>query len=358
MVLFIKEDTKNFAKTPFIEVFLIKVPKWCKKFLKQYELITHENISSLDGFYWSCKLEGKHSNREAYMEKKHNKARRKSKYYIICILLFIVFIIAIWGNTALEVTQITISNNRIPSAFSGFRIAQVSDLHNAEFGENNEILLQKLAESKPDIIVITGDLVDASHTDLNAAIVFVEKATVIAPIYYVTGNHEANITQYDDLKERLEAVGVIVLEDEGVLLEREGKQLSLIGLSDPDFTIKGDLFGEVPAMVATKLKGMEIQETYTILLSHRPELLETYVYCGIDLVLSGHAHGGQFRLPFVGGLIAPNQGFFPKYDAGVYKEANTDLVVSRGIGNSIIPIRFNNRPEIVLVTLEANKKTN
>ena len=194
--------------------------------------------------------------------------------------------------------------------------------------------------------------------DLNAAIVFVEKATVIAPIYYVTGNHEANITQYDDLKERLEAVGVIVLEDEGVLLEREGKQLSLIGLSDPDFTIKGDLFGEVPAMVATKLKGMEIQETYTILLSHRPELFETYVYCGIDLVLSGHAHGGQFRLPFVGGLIAPNQGFFPKYDAGVYKEGNTDMVVSRGIGNSIIPIRFNNRPEIVLVTLEANKKTN
>lgn len=113
---------------------------------------------------------------------------------------------------------------------------------------------------------------DASHTDLNAAIVFVEKATVIAPIYYVTGNHEANITQYDDLKERLEAVGVIVLEDEGVLLEREGKQLSLTGCQIQILQLKGSVWWS-PAMVATKLKGMEIQETYTILLSHRPELL-------------------------------------------------------------------------------------
>lgn len=294
------------------------------------------------------------------MKKRHFTVRQGKKRCMLCIFSFIIIFIVIWtlwGNKALMNTEIPISSDCIPEAFSGFRIAQISDLHNAKFGENNEVLLQKLTECKPDIIVITGDLVDSSHTDLDVAIDFVEKATLIAPIYYVTGNHEAYITQYDNLKERLEAVGVIVLEDEGVLLEREGEQLSLLGLSDPDFTIRGDLFGEVPAMVATKLKGMQIQETYTILLSHRPELFETYVSCGIDLVLSGHAHGGQFRLPFVGGLIAPNQGFFPKYDAGVYEEGNMNMVVSRGIGNSIIPIRFNNRPEIILVTLEAITKT-
>ena len=128
--------------------------------------------------------------------------------------------------------------------------------------------------------------------------------------------------------------------------------ITLIGLSDPDFTIKGDMFNEVPAMVNTKLNSLiDDENSYTILLSHRPELFETYVCCGVDLVLCGHAHGGQFRLPFIGGLVAPNQGLFSKYDSGLYTDRITNMVVSRGLGNSIIPFRFNNRPEVVLVEL-------
>ena len=96
---------------------------------------------------------------------------------------------------------------------------------------------------------------------------------------------------------------------------------------------------------------LDEEDGYTILLSHRPELFEVYAENNIDLIFSGHAHGGQFRIPFVGGLIAPNQGLFPKYDAGIYEEGNTTMVVSRGIGNSIVPFRINNRPEIVLVEL-------
>ncbi|RKJ37194.1 metallophosphoesterase, partial [bacterium 1XD42-8] len=116
-----------------------------------------------------------------------------------------------------------------------------------------------------------------------------------------------------------------------------------------------NIFDEVPAMISTKLNElMENKAGYTILLSHRPELFDTYVSCGVDLVLSGHAHGGQFRLPLIGGLVAPNQGFFPKYDAGLYSDGGTNMVVSRGLGNSIIPLRFNNRPEIVLVELTAD----
>ena len=273
---------------------------------------------------------------------------------VIGTIFFILLIWTVWGNTALMVSTISISSSHIPAAFSGFRIAQVSDLHNAEFGKNNAELLKLLSESRPDIIVITGDLIDAQHTDVEIALCFARESVKIAPVYYVTGNHEAASPQYDTLKAGLEAAGVIVLEDETVYIERGGETISLLGLADPDFTIRGDMFGEVPAMASTKLKNLIDDESgYTILLSHRPDLFETYVDGGIDLVFSGHVHGGQFRLPFIGGLVAPNQGLFPKYDAGLYTDGSTSMVVSRGIGNSIIPFRFNNRPEIVLVELNA-----
>lgn len=284
---------------------------------------------------------------------------RKRKYIILlCVgLAGIIFAIwTLWGNTALMMSQFSISSDRLPVSFSGFRIAQVSDLHNTDFGGDNADLLQMLSDSKPDIIVITGDLIDARYTDVELAVSFAEKAVKIAPAYYVTGNHEAGSSQYDILKAGLETAGVTVLEDEAVYLERDAETIAILGLGDPDFTIKGDLFGEVPAMVSTKLKETLEQETaYSVLLSHRPELFETYAACGVDLVLSGHAHGGQFRLPFIGGLVAPDQGIFPKYDAGLYTDSNTNMIVSRGLGNSIIPIRFNNRPEIVLIELERHE---
>lgn len=281
---------------------------------------------------------------------------KKGKVLFLCLGLISAALVfwTIWGNTALMASEISIFSDRLPASFSGYRIAHVSDLHNAEFGEDNATLLQILSDSKPDIIVITGDLIDAQHTDVEIALNFAQESVRIAPTYYVTGNHEAVCSEYDTLKNGLEAAGMTVLEDEIVYLEREGETITLLGLADPDFTIKGDLFGEVPAMVSTKLKDMLEQNTvYSVLLSHRPELFETYVTCGVDLVLSGHAHGGQFRLPFVGGMIAPDQGLFPKYDAGLYTGGNTNMIVSRGLGNSVIPIRFNNRPEIILIALQA-----
>ena len=283
------------------------------------------------------------------------KIDRRKRNIILSIMLFAILAVwTVWGNKALMVSTISFSSNHIPAAFSGFRIAQISDLHNAEFGKNNAELLKLLSESRPDIIVITGDLIDANHTDVRIALGFVQESVRIASTYYVTGNHEAASPQYDTLKAGIEAAGVIVLEDETIYIEQDGETISLLGLADPDFTVKGDMFGEVPAMASTKLKNLIDDESgYTILLSHRPDLFETYVDGGIDLVFSGHAHGGQFRLPFIGGLVAPNQGMFPKYDAGLYTDGGTSMVVSRGIGNSIIPFRFNNRPEIVLVELNA-----
>ena len=287
------------------------------------------------------------------MKKRLSKKALISVCTLIAVLLVLI-IWTIWGNTALMVSTVTVSSNRIPTAFNGFLIAQVSDLHNAVFGENNAELLQILSECKPNIIVVTGDLVDAEHTDIDVALDFAKEAAQIAGTYYVTGNHEGSLSQYDELKTGLESMGVVVLEDTSMQLEYNGEKVTLIGLSDPSFTLKGNMLGEDPAMVDTKLRGLiGDKDDYTILLSHRPELFETYVNCGVDLVLSGHAHGGQFRLPFIGGLVAPNQGLFPKYDAGLYTKGDTNMIVCRGLGNSIIPIRFNNRPEIVLLELIA-----
>lgn len=289
-------------------------------------------------------------------------SKRKRNIILSILLCFgvlsaILVVWTVWGNTALMVSRIAISCERLPASFSGFRIAHVSDLHNTEFDEGNAALLQILSESSPDIIVITGDLIDAQHTNVEVACSFAERASEVTPVYYVSGNHEAGCDQYGTLKDGLEAVGVTVLEDDMTYLERDGESIALLGLADPNFAIRGDLFYEIPAMISTKLKSMlENEQGYSLLLSHRPELFETYVACNVDLVLSGHAHGGQFRLPFVGGLIAPDQGLFPQYDAGLYTAGNTNMVVSRGLGNSIIPIRFNNRPELVLIELNPNKE--
>lgn len=289
-------------------------------------------------------------------ETPRNKASKKTGIVAVILITALLMLIVwtAWGNTALTVNRMTVSSPRLPSGFDGFRIAQVSDLHNAAFGKNNKTLLDTLSDCDPDIIVITGDLVDSGHPDVEIALDFAKNSVQIAPTYYVTGNHESGISGYEVLRYFLEKLGVVVLEDAAVLLSHRGAEVTLLGLSDPAFSGESDLFSKVPAMVETKLRRLtEEVDGYTILLSHRPELFGTYVTCNMDLVLSGHAHGGQFRLPFIGGLVAPNQGLFPKYDAGLYADGNTQMIVSRGLGNSILPFRFNNRPEIVLVELSS-----
>lgn len=280
--------------------------------------------------------------------------KNKKKLIGFIAVLFLLFAgWILWGNTALMVNELTIKNEKIPSGFSGFRIAQISDLHNAEFGKENENLLSMLKECEPDMILITGDLIDSRRTDIKTGISFSKKAAMIAPVYYVTGNHEARIEEYEELITGLENAGVHLLDNESVMVENSGDRITVTGMKDPSF-VTDYLFGDsetVAKDILTELISDE--DIYTVLLSHRPELFETYVECGADLVFSGHAHGGQFRIPFVGGLVAPNQGLFPKYDAGVYSKEGTDMIVSRGIGNSILPFRINNRPEIVLVELQS-----
>lgn len=282
---------------------------------------------------------------------KHILTKKKT----ICILSGILLILIVWtawGNAALELNTYTISSRGLPDAFDGYRIAQISDLHNAEFGDGNQRLLDMLREAEPDMIAITGDLIDSRKTNIAVALAFAEEAVRIAPCYYVSGNHEARVPEYRELKAGLEAAGVTVLDDARVEIEISGKSITIIGVNDPSFL--ADYLTSDAAVMDRKLSELSSEDaSFTILLSHRPELFDTYAAHDMDLVLTGHAHGGQFRLPLIGGLIAPNQGLFPKYDDGLYSEGNTKMIVSRGLGNSIIPFRFNNRPEVVLIELKS-----
>ena len=271
----------------------------------------------------------------------------------LSILLIILMIWTIWGNTALELNKHAIKSSKIPREFDGFKIAQISDLHNAQMGDANEKLLAMIKEADPDIIAITGDMIDSRRVDIQVALDFAKEAIKIAPCYYVNGNHELRVLEYEELKEGLEDLGVIILENAKATITKEDESLTIIGLSDPSLE-SGYIYteeGEVLNLYLNKLSKRD--DNYKILLSHRPEYFELYFEAGMDLVLSGHAHGGQIRLPFVGGVIAPHQGFFPEYDGGLYIKEETNMIVSRGIGNSLFPLRFNNRPEVVLIELQA-----
>lgn len=276
---------------------------------------------------------------------------RKWRKWIWLIILFTIVGCVIYGNKSLQTSNYTISDPQIPESFSGFRIAHISDLHNAEFGKDNRRLIKRIQEMNPDIIVLTGDLVDSRHPDIPIALSFAKQVVTIAPTYYVPGNHEGRLDDPEDFLADLKETGVTLLLDESVLLHRGEDAILLTGLKDPTLRV------DQSENAMRKALNEQISETelYTVVLSHNPEYMPVYTDCQADLVLSGHLHGGQFRLPFIGGVYAPGQGFFPKYDAGLYEEDNTKMIISRGLGNSAFPFRLNNRPEIILITLEHKK---
>lgn len=259
-----------------------------------------------------------------------------------------------WGNTALVRTDVLVCSNGIPEAFDAYKIVQISDLHDAQIGENNEKLVAMTAETEPDCIVLTGDFVDSSRFHPERSLSVAESLVKIAPVYYVSGNHEAILPDedYQALTDGLRGLGVCVLEDESAELTRDGQSIRLIGLTDIGFH-PGTLEEKKDAL-RTALSALLPEDEFSVTLAHRPELMDVYTECGAPLVLSGHVHGGQIRLPGIGGLIAPGQGLFPKYTEGKYEENGTTLVVSRGIGNSVLPLRVNDRPQIVVVQLACN----
>lgn len=262
--------------------------------------------------------------------------------YVSILLSIIVFIYL--NNNWITTTNHKVSSPNIPAAFDGYRIVQVSDLHDATFGENQHRLVKKVKQAEPDLIVITGDLVDSRRYDLANSLDLVKQLVELTGVYYVTGNHEVATNEVEFIKGKLEALGVQVLSNETIPLMQGNDSIDISGIDDP-------LMGQTASEM---LAESEIRsDVFTLLLAHRPEDFQTYKEFGVDLTFSGHAHGGQFRIPFVGGLIAPGQGFFPEFTDGLHEQEQSKLVISRGLGNSILPLRLFNLPEIVVVTLQS-----
>lgn len=268
--------------------------------------------------------------------------RKLMKFLLTITFIFVFFYL---NNNWLTTSNYTVSSSEIPSSFDNYRIVQVSDLHDATFGENQQRLVNKIKQAKPNMIVITGDLIDSNRYNLQNSLDLIDQIVELSNVYYVTGNHEVATNDVDRIKEELTSRGVRVLSNESLNIERNGASISLTGIEDP-------LTGQTASQMISA-SGVP-SDSFTVLLAHRPEDFQSYVDAGIDVTFSGHAHGGQFRIPFIGGLVAPGQGYFPKYTAGVYEQEQSKLVLSRGLGNSTIPIRLFNLPEIVVVTLKSS----
>lgn len=278
------------------------------------------------------------------------KFKINNKVIVLILINILIILFIFWQNNYITITKINYVNEKIPVEFNGYKIAHISDLHNKDFGNKQSYLINKIKEISPDVIFITGDLIDKRFTNIDVSMEFINQAVNIAPIYYIPGNHEAYIEEYDDLKYMLLNSGITILDDKSIEIKKDNSSIDLLGLVDPNFYIKSKQI----LNTEDRLSEISKSDKFKILLSHRPELLDIYEKNNIDLVFCGHAHGGQFRIPYVLGMFAPNQGFLPKYTSGIYKKNLTSMIVSRGIGNSILPIRIFNRPEIIQITLNRN----
>jgi uncharacterized protein len=278
--------------------------------------------------------------------------RLKKLFIYFAVLIFGVFFIY-YQNNSIGVTNIHLEFEKLPQGFDGLKIVQLSDLHNKMFGNDQYKLVSKINKEEPDIIVITGDIVDIKKYKEQPALTLIDEISSIAPIYYVTGNHELSSWRFSSLEKELHERGVRILRNSKDIFEKNGNKIEIIGVDDPVAKTNQQYNDQGKSMSDELQKALieSEQQNFKILLSHRPEFISTYAKYNIDLIFSGHAHGGQIRLPFIGGLIAPNQGFLPKYTSGRYNEGNSVMVVNRGLGNSIITQRIFNRPEIIVAKL-------
>lgn len=282
------------------------------------------------------------------IQKKSRRAYIIRRIGMWILVLFLLDVMTFGANNRIDITKYTYKTDALSVSFNGFRIVHLTDLHNKVFMENNEALLREIRALNPDIIVMTGDTIDASnHTNVADAVMFMEQIPEIAPTYFVHGNHEHNLPKsvlsgFEEKVTNLE--NVHFLNNECVQIESHtGQTLSLIGLDD--LSLQANIL---------KTLADEAPDDFQILLAHEPQYLKDYyAETGVDLVFAGHVHGGQWRIPFTHqGLYGPDQGLFPKYSDGVYTEGGTTMYLSRGLGNSGFPVRLFNHPEIVCVTLE------
>lgn len=277
--------------------------------------------------------------------RKHGKKHTWLTLLLILALLIAALAFAVWDSAEhLQLTEYRVSSDKCPDGFDGFKIIQLSDLHGSDFGDR---LADKVRRQAPDIIALTGDFVTDSG-DLDTVRSLVSELVDICDVYFVSGNHEFGAQLADEVRGIMEDAGVTYLGNSAVVIERGGDSIVLAGVEDPlayaDMPSPPELMAELDA---------QYPDSYKILLGHRNYWMEEYPALPVDLILSGHAHGGLIRLPGVGGLIGTDRSLFPDYDGGLYENGRYTMIVSRGLGNSVPIPRLFNRPEIVSIILEA-----
>lgn len=268
----------------------------------------------------------------------------------LMILAFFLLVLIPGLDCRMKVVNYSLESDLISSHV---RVALITDLHSCRYGKGEKDLIEAIDEQAPDIILLGGDIFDDKLSNDNAE-AFIRGISGRYPVYYVTGNHEywSDEDKYRDQMEILDDCGVIRLQGQTDSIEINGNMITIAGVNDPDAFYKneaGALDGQLEAVSADLP-----EDTYNILLSHRPELFETYSLLGFDLVLTGHAHGGQWRIPgLVNGVLAPNQGLFPEYAGGLYQSGVMTMIVSRGLARESTPVpRLYNRPELVIIDIE------
>ena len=271
--------------------------------------------------------------------------RRKTAVLLVLTALLAAGFL-LWGNCSLQTTETALVSPALPPAFDGLRIVELADLHGRVFGRGSRRLLAAVRRAEPDLICIDGDLFD-EHTDLAMLPPLLRGLCAIAPVYYVTGNHEWRVPGLRGILAQMRACGVTVLQDDWRVLRRGEDALIVAGTDDPC----GPAERKTPAELIADIRAEAGEAAFLLLLTHRNDQLPQWSALGVQAVLAGHCHGGVVRLPFVGGLFGTDRRLFPAWDAGLYRQGETALYVSRGLGYTNVHFRLFNRPEVAVIVL-------
>lgn len=272
--------------------------------------------------------------------------RRRKTAVLLVLTALLAAGFLLWGNCSLQTTETALVSPALPPAFDGLRIVELADLHGRVFGRGSRRLLAAVRRAEPDLICIDGDLFD-EHTDLAMLPPLLRGLCAIAPVYYVTGNHEWRVPGLRGILAQMRACGVTVLQDDWRVLRRGEDALIVAGTDDPC----GPAEGKTPAELIADIRAEAGEAAFLLLLAHRNDQLPQWSALGVQAVLAGHCHGGVVRLPFVGGLFGTDRRLFPAWDAGLYRQGETALYVSRGLGYTNVHFRLFNRPEVAVIVL-------
>jgi len=280
------------------------------------------------------------------------KKKKHRGLIIFAAILLVMAALLVDSRYRIVCPEYELSYNNLPQSFNGYRVVQLSDLHMTDFGKNNENLLDEVKKQKPDIIVITGDMLndhpaEANESQTEKISPYLEELAKISPCYFVSGNHEWASGEIAKLTELLTKLNIVYLHNDFVLLKKGGDSIVLVGVEDPN----GPKDMVKPNALIDKI-SKKFPDKYVMLLAHRNDWLKKHPDLQVDTILCGHSHGGIVRLPFAGGVFGTEHDFFPKYDAGVFNEGKFDMLVSRGLGGDTVIPRFLNNPELVMVILK------